>query len=275
MKGTNAASPEAYVAALDGWRRTCVSGLRKAVLGAAGLEETLKWGHLVYECNGPVLLIRAEPRRVLFGFWRGQRLREIEPRLKPSGKYEMATLELREGMTVAAGTARRLAKEAAALNGKLGDPRSAAGTARKPARGRAAAKPRAGSTRAPARKAPAGGDGPARVAAYIASMPPPARKALKQLRAAIRAASADITEGISYDIPAFLLDGRYLLYIAAFREHASIYPVTAGMAERHGEAIEPYRSGKATLRFRLDGPIPTALVTQLAKTRVEERRRKT
>jgi hypothetical protein len=44
----------------------------------------------------PFLLIRAEERRVLFGFWRGQRLRGIEPRLKPGGKYEMATLELVE-----------------------------------------------------------------------------------------------------------------------------------------------------------------------------------
>ena len=54
-------------------------------------------GPLVYFANGPVLLIRAEEERVLFGFWRGQRLREIEPRLKPGGKYEMATLEFREG----------------------------------------------------------------------------------------------------------------------------------------------------------------------------------
>jgi hypothetical protein len=45
-----------------------------------------------------VLLIRAEDARVLFGFWRGKLLRAIEPRLKPGGKYEMATLELREAM---------------------------------------------------------------------------------------------------------------------------------------------------------------------------------
>ena len=42
----------------------------------------MKWGHLVYLSNGPVLLIRAEEKRVLFGFWRGKRLREIAPRLK-------------------------------------------------------------------------------------------------------------------------------------------------------------------------------------------------
>ena len=96
-KSVPAADPDAYVRALTGWRRACVETLRAAVRKATELEEAVKWGHLVYAANGPVLLIRAEDERVLFGFWRGQRLREIEPRLKPGGKYEMATLELREG----------------------------------------------------------------------------------------------------------------------------------------------------------------------------------
>src|ERR1700754_1233971 len=99
-KATPAANPDAYVEALDGWRHDLVRALRKTVRAAAALEEVIKWGHLVYFENGPVLLIRAEEERVLFGFWRGQRLTEIEPRLKKSGKYEMATLELREGMAI-------------------------------------------------------------------------------------------------------------------------------------------------------------------------------
>lgn len=86
----------------------------------------MKWGHLVYFSNGPVLLIRADEERVLFGFWRGQRLRSIEDRLKPGGKYEMATLELREGTTLSAAVVRRLTKEAVALNNALGDPTQSA-----------------------------------------------------------------------------------------------------------------------------------------------------
>ena len=73
-KSVPAADPDAYVRALTGWRRTCVDALRTAVRKAAALEETVKWGHLVYASNGPVLLIRAEDESVLFGFWRGQRL---------------------------------------------------------------------------------------------------------------------------------------------------------------------------------------------------------
>jgi len=77
---------------------------------------------LVYLSNGPVLLIRSEEHRVLFGFWRGRRLREICPLLKPGGKYEMATRELRENDGIDAAMVRRLTKAAVQLNETLGDP---------------------------------------------------------------------------------------------------------------------------------------------------------
>jgi hypothetical protein len=121
-----AANPDAYVAKLKGWRRELVESLRAAVRGAARLDEQIKWGHIVYFSNGPVLLIRAEPRRVLFGFWRGKRLTDIEPRLKGSGKYELRTVELREGDTVSAAVARKLTKTAVALNRTVGNPAAAA-----------------------------------------------------------------------------------------------------------------------------------------------------
>jgi len=125
-KSVPAASPDEYVAGLSGWRRACVEHLRANVRAASDVEEHVKWGHLVYSSNGPVLLIRAEDERVLFGFWRGQRLQSIEPRLKASGNYEMATLELREGTTASTSIVRKLAKQAIALNKSLGDPRDAA-----------------------------------------------------------------------------------------------------------------------------------------------------
>lgn len=118
-----ASSPNSYVASLSGWQRSYVEALRAVVLGAASqLAETVKWGHLVYLSNGPVLLIRAEDHRVLLGFWRGQRLRHLEPRLRPGGKYEMATLELVQGTPLNQATALSLVQEAVALNGSLGNP---------------------------------------------------------------------------------------------------------------------------------------------------------
>jgi hypothetical protein len=121
-KSVPASSPDEYVAALTGWRRACVKELRSPVHAADRLEEVIKWGNLVYLANGPVLMIRAETDRVLLGFWRGQRLRELEPRLRPGGKYEMATLELRSGERIASATVRRLTKAGVRLNAEVGDP---------------------------------------------------------------------------------------------------------------------------------------------------------
>jgi len=121
-KSISAASPDVYVDGLSGWQRVIVRRLRAAVVASAKLDEVIKWGHLVYLSNGPVLLIRAEEHRVLFGFWRGQRLREIEGRLKPGGKYEMATVELRDNDKVSTGVVRRLVKAAVKFNKTLGNP---------------------------------------------------------------------------------------------------------------------------------------------------------
>jgi hypothetical protein len=122
------ASPDAYVDALVGWQADQVRGLRAAVREAVpSLWESIKWGHLVYHSNGPVLLIRAEEQRVLFGFWRGQRLRGIEPRLKPGGQYEMATLTLQPDTPLARATVRELTRQAVAFNDALGDPARVSG----------------------------------------------------------------------------------------------------------------------------------------------------
>lgn len=121
---TDARTPDDYMAAVDGWQGRAVKALRAAVKEAApDLAEELRWGHLVFSRGGPVLLVRAEPARVLFGFWRGQRLRHIEPRLKAGGKYEMATLALREDTPFERPVALRLVAAARDLAHLLGDPR--------------------------------------------------------------------------------------------------------------------------------------------------------
>lgn len=130
-KAIAASDPDAYVAALTGWQQERVRALRAAVCAAADLEEGIKWGHLVYHAQGPVCLIRAEEGRVLFGFWRGQRLRDVEPRLEPGGKYEMATLTLDANADIAPAVARRLVREAVRLNAELGNPTDAAAPRKK------------------------------------------------------------------------------------------------------------------------------------------------
>jgi hypothetical protein len=120
---TSAKTADEYFAGLSHWQGRYANALRAAVTEAVPeLEERLKWGHAVYFLDGPVLLIRAEPTRVLLTFWRGQRLRNLEPRLKPGGKYEMATLELKADSPLARDAVVALARQAAELNRTSGDP---------------------------------------------------------------------------------------------------------------------------------------------------------
>lgn len=120
--GPVADSPDAYLAALSGWQRERAEMMRAAIMGAASFEETIKWTNLVFMANGPCILIRAEEHRVLLGFWRGKRLREIEPRIKASGKYELGNLVMTEATEVLPDLVERLAAEAFRLNAELGNP---------------------------------------------------------------------------------------------------------------------------------------------------------
>jgi uncharacterized protein YdhG (YjbR/CyaY superfamily) len=111
-----------------------------------------------------------------------------------------------------------------------------------------------------------------KVTQYINKAPPKTRKALRTLRSTIRRAAPGITERISYRMPTFDLDGKYLLYMAAFKEHVSVYPVSDNLAKKVGRSVDRYRHGRGTLRFALDEPLPITLITRLAKARVAERR---
>ena len=113
---------------------------------------------------------------------------------------------------------------------------------------------------------------PTPVDEYIAAFPPAVRKILREVRATIRTAAPGADETISYRIPTFDLDGKYLLYMAAFNDHVSIYPATASMMARYGKRLKPHRSGAGTLRFDLGERLPLGLITKLAKLRVQERR---
>ncbi len=120
--GPVAETPDAYIAALSGWQLERCWMMRAAVMAAAPFEETIKWTNIVFTANGPCILIRAEEQRVLLGFWRGKRLRDLEPRIKASGKYELGNLVLTETTEITAEHVASLAAEACHLNAELGNP---------------------------------------------------------------------------------------------------------------------------------------------------------
>jgi uncharacterized protein YdhG (YjbR/CyaY superfamily) len=112
--------------------------------------------------------------------------------------------------------------------------------------------------------------GPASVEEYMASLPDAPRAALEKLRETIRAAAPEATETIAYQMPAFRLHGRFLVSYAAYKNHCSLFPASAGVLEAHGDEVKPYFSGKGTIRFSADKPLPASLVRKIIKTRIRE-----
>jgi uncharacterized protein YdhG (YjbR/CyaY superfamily) len=105
---------------------------------------------------------------------------------------------------------------------------------------------------------------------YIAGFPDRAQKGLEQIRAAVKKAEPKAEEAISYGIPAFNLNSRYLVYFAGYKKHISIYPVPTGNKIFEKDFAPYYTSGKGTIQFPLDKPIPISLVTKIVKFRMKE-----
>jgi uncharacterized protein YdhG (YjbR/CyaY superfamily) len=111
---------------------------------------------------------------------------------------------------------------------------------------------------------------PTSVEDYMAALPEAPRAALEKLRKTIKAAAPEATETISYQMPAFKLHGRFLVSYAAFKNHCSLFPASTKVLEAHGEELKPYFSGKGTIRFTVDEPLPSTLVKKIVKARIEE-----
>ena len=105
---------------------------------------------------------------------------------------------------------------------------------------------------------------------YMAQLPDDRRAVMEQLRSTIRSAAPDASEVISYNMPAFRLDGRFLVSYEAFKHHYSLFPWNDSMVEELGEEMKPYAVGKGTIRFPADRPIPLELVARIVAIRNRE-----
>jgi uncharacterized protein YdhG (YjbR/CyaY superfamily) len=112
---------------------------------------------------------------------------------------------------------------------------------------------------------------PASVDEYLATVPAERRAVLEEMRKTIRAAAPEATETIAYDMPAFRSHGgQFLVSFAAYKHHFSLFPASGAVVEALGDELAPYLSGKGTIRFPADQPVPASLVTRVVKVRLTE-----
>lgn len=102
---------------------------------------------------------------------------------------------------------------------------------------------------------------------YIRAQPKDAQAVLRRLRSIIRKAVPAAVEVISYQIPAYKLAGRPVLYVAAWRQHYSLYPANDALVAAFKGELEAYRAGRGTLRFPLSEPVPAKLIERIARFR--------
>jgi uncharacterized protein YdhG (YjbR/CyaY superfamily) len=105
---------------------------------------------------------------------------------------------------------------------------------------------------------------------YIASYPADVQAKLEAVRAAMADAAPGTEQTISYDIPTFTLDGRYVVYFAGWKRHISVYPLPSA-DEGFQQELAPYVSGRGTLRFALDEPIPLELIRKVVSALMTQR----
>ncbi len=107
---------------------------------------------------------------------------------------------------------------------------------------------------------------------YIQTFPGDIQIILEKIRQTIRKAAPEATEAISYQMPAFKLNGN-LVWFAAFKTHIGFYPIPSAI-ETFREEVAPYAAGKGTLRFPLDKPVPYDLIRKIVVFRVKENQAK-
>src|SRR5437016_11021690 len=103
----------------------------------------------------------------------------------------------------------------------------------------------------------------------IQASPTDVQGILQSLRLTIRKAAPEAGETISYQMPTFKLNGRGLVYFAAFKNHIGFYPIPSGV-EAFEKELSPYKQGKGSVQFPIDQPVPYDLVRRIVTFRVNE-----
>lgn len=108
------------------------------------------------------------------------------------------------------------------------------------------------------------------VAEYIASQPETVQSILKRVRSTIRKTLPRAEEVISYQIPAYKLNGALVIYFAGWKQHFSLYPAGDRLVAAFQDELALYKISKGTIRFPLSQPVPVKLIERITKFRAKE-----
>jgi uncharacterized protein YdhG (YjbR/CyaY superfamily) len=106
---------------------------------------------------------------------------------------------------------------------------------------------------------------------YVAALPDAVRERMEQLRRVVRSVVPDVEETISYAMPTFVLDGRPLVHVAAWKHHIGLYPLPPLDAALERD-VAPWRGTKDTLKLPHGKPLPVDLVERVLGVLVAQRR---
>jgi len=111
---------------------------------------------------------------------------------------------------------------------------------------------------------------PKNISEYISSVPVTHRAGLKKLYGQTKKLYPKATEHIAYSVPLFKLNGHPLLAFCAAKNHSSIFPWSATVLPKLGKKLDKYSTGKGTVRFAPNKPLPESLVKAILKVRAQE-----
>jgi uncharacterized protein YdhG (YjbR/CyaY superfamily) len=104
---------------------------------------------------------------------------------------------------------------------------------------------------------------------YVRHFPERTQTALRKVWSTIRKAAPRADETISYNLPAFSLSGKTLVWFAAFKSHIGFYPGAAALAA-FADDLSTYKTAKGSVQFPLDRPLPLRLIDRIVRFRVRE-----
>ncbi|TNE68108.1 MAG: DUF1801 domain-containing protein [Bacteroidetes bacterium] len=104
---------------------------------------------------------------------------------------------------------------------------------------------------------------------YIQTFPAEVQALLEQVRATILAHAPAAAEGIAYQMPAYKLNGKPLVYFAGYKNHIGFYATPSGHAGFARE-LASYKQGKGSVQFPLDQPVPFDLIGRMVAFKVQE-----